>query len=54
VAATARVKARGWRAVSWTAGTLGFNFVSSVLFFASMNGLVPFYSRGLPVWLGGW
>jgi hypothetical protein len=54
VAATARVKARGWRAVPWTAGTLGFNFVSSVLFFASMNGLVPFYSRGLPGWLGGW
>jgi hypothetical protein len=54
VAATARVKARGWRAILWTAGTLGFNFVSSVLFFASMNGLVPFYSRGLPVWLRGW
>jgi hypothetical protein len=53
-AATVRVKARGWRAVPWTAGTLGFNLVSSVLFFASMNGLVPFYSRGLPVWLGGW
>jgi hypothetical protein len=54
VAATARVKARGWRAVPWTAGTLGFNFVSSVLFFASVDGLVSFYSRGLPAWLGGW
>ena len=54
VAATARVKARGWRALPWAAGTLGFNLVSSVLFFASMNGLVPFYSRGFPVGLGGW
>jgi hypothetical protein len=54
VAATARVKARGWREVPWTAGTLSFNLVSSVLFFASMNGLVPFYSRGLPAWLRGW
>jgi hypothetical protein len=54
VAATGRVRARGWRAVPWTAGTLGFNLVSSVLFFASMNGLVPFYSRGLPAWLAGW
>jgi MBOAT, membrane-bound O-acyltransferase family len=52
--ATARVKARGWRAVPWTAGTLGFNLVSSVLFFASMNGIVPFYSRGLPAWLRDW
>jgi hypothetical protein len=54
VAATARVKARGWRAVPWTAGTLGFNLASSVLFFTSMNGLVPFYSCGLPAWLSGW
>jgi hypothetical protein len=54
VAATARVKARGWKAVPWTVGTLSFNFVSSVLFFASMNGLVPFYSHGLPAWLGNW
>jgi hypothetical protein len=53
VAATARIKARGWRAVPWTAATFGFNLLSSVLFFASMNGLVPFYARGLPAWLGG-
>jgi hypothetical protein len=52
VAATARVKPRGWRVVPWTAGTLGFNLVSSVLFFASMNGVVPFYARGLPAGLG--
>ncbi len=54
VVATARVKVRGWRAVPWTVGTLGFNLVSSVLFFASMNGLMPFYSGGLPAWLRGW
>jgi hypothetical protein len=54
VAATVRVKARGWRALPWTAATLGFNLVSSVLFFASINGLVRFYSRGLPAWLAGW
>jgi hypothetical protein len=54
VAATARVKASGWRAALWTAGTLGFNLVSSVLFFASMNELVPFYACGLPAWLRGW
>jgi hypothetical protein len=54
VAATARVRARGWKAVPWVAGTLGFNLVSSVLFFASLNGLVPFYSHGLPAWLEGW
>jgi hypothetical protein len=54
VAATARVKARGRTAVPWVAATLGFNLVSSVLFFASVNGLVPFYSRELPAWLAGW
>jgi hypothetical protein len=54
VAATVRVKAGGWWAVPWIAGTLGFNLVSSVLFFASVNGLARFYSRGLPAWLAGW
>ena len=54
VAATARLKARGWTAAPWLAATLGFNLVSSVLFFASVNGLVPFYSRELPAWLADW
>ena len=54
VAATARVKARGWSAAPWVAATLAFNLLSSVLFFASVNGLVPFYSNELPAWLGGW
>jgi D-alanyl-lipoteichoic acid acyltransferase DltB (MBOAT superfamily) len=53
-AATARVKARGRSALPWIATTFAFNFVTSVLFFASMNELVHFYSRGLPSWLSGW
>lgn len=54
VAATARVKATGKRAVFWIAATLAFNLASGVLFFASINGIMPFYSRGLPSWLDGW
>ena len=44
VAATRGVKPRGWRAVPWIAGTWGFTLASSVLFFASVNEVVPFYS----------
>jgi hypothetical protein len=54
VVGSARIKARGWWALPWTVATLGFNLVLAVLFFASMNGLVPFYSAGLPAWLRGW
>ena len=53
-ASTARVKVKGWSAIPWTLGTLVFNLASSVLFFASIHGVVPFYSRGLPDWLQGW
>jgi hypothetical protein len=53
-AATAGIKARGRGAVLWVAATLAFNLVTSALFFASMHELVPFYTRGLPAWLGGW
>jgi hypothetical protein len=53
-AATARIKPKGWNAALWIVGTLVFNLISSVLFFASINGLVPFYSRGLPTWLHCW
>jgi hypothetical protein len=45
VAATARVRPRGWRAVAWTVGTFLFVVLSSILFFASMQGVAPFYSR---------
>ena len=53
-ALTARIKVKGWATIPWTAGTLGFNLVSSVLFFASIHEVVPFYSRELPGWLRGW
>ena len=53
-AATARVKVRGWLTAPWVAGTLAFNLLSSVLFFASIDAVVPFYSQGLPTWLQGW
>lgn len=53
VAATASIKVRGRGAVLWVAATLAFNLVTSVLFFASMHELVPFYAHGLPAWLGG-
>ena len=53
-AGTARIKVKGWRALPWLAGTLTFNLMSSVLFFASINGVVPFYSRALPAWLRDW
>src|SRR5579862_362007 len=45
VIATMRVRPRGRRAIPWIAATLAFNLVSSVLFFASVNQMLPFYSR---------
>lgn len=44
VAATERIKPRGWQTIPWNAGTLAFNLATSVLFFASLNEVVPFYS----------
>jgi D-alanyl-lipoteichoic acid acyltransferase DltB (MBOAT superfamily) len=44
VAATARIRPRGSRAVAWAIGTLVFVLITSTLFFASMQGVVPFYS----------
>ncbi len=54
VAATARVKPRGGQAILWVVGTFLFNLLSSVLFFASWQGLVGFYAGGLPPWLQVW
>lgn len=53
-ALTLRVKVKGWMTIPWITGTLVFNLASSVLFFASIHGIVPFYARGLPEWLRGW
>lgn len=50
VAGTTRVRPRGWRAITWAIGTALFVLLSSTLFFASMQGVVPFYSRPF----GGW
>ncbi len=50
-ASTARVKVRGWLVVPWMTGTFIFNLLSSVLFFASIHEVAPFYSNGLPQWL---
>ena len=51
VAITARLKVKGLAAIPWIAGTLAFNLLSSVLFFASIHEVSPFYSRELPAWL---
>ena len=50
VMATIRIRPRGWNAVAWVIGTTVFNLATSVLFFASVNELAPFYSRPVP-WL---
>lgn len=50
-AATARTKVQGWRVIPWTAATLVFNLLSSVLFFASLHQVAPIYAQGLPHWL---
>ncbi|MES2949814.1 MAG: MBOAT family O-acyltransferase [Pseudomonadota bacterium] len=52
VVATWRIKPKGWTKPIWWTATLVFNLLTSVLFFASFNGLVSFYSRGLPAWFG--
>ncbi|WP_426305111.1 MBOAT family O-acyltransferase [Acidovorax facilis] len=54
-AMTLRVRARNvWAAIPWISATLAFNLTSSVLFFASIHQVTPFYARGLPEWLQGW
>jgi hypothetical protein len=52
VAATLRVKPRGRHAAPWIAATFAFNVVTSVLFFASLDGVVPFYQHRPPLWDG--
>jgi D-alanyl-lipoteichoic acid acyltransferase DltB (MBOAT superfamily) len=54
VAATIKIKPEGRGRPIWIIGTLLFNLALSVLIFASVNGLLRFYSRGLPACLQGW
>jgi hypothetical protein len=54
VAATIQIRPKSRNLIPWIAGTLLFNLATSVLFFASLNGVVRFYSRGLPAWLQCW
>jgi hypothetical protein len=54
VVVTLRVKPEGWHRFPWMAATLAFNLTSSMLFFASMNGVVAFYEQDLPAGLAGW
>jgi hypothetical protein len=49
VAATLRVKPRGPAAVAAVAMTFAFNVATAVLFFASVNGVVPFYVNRMPL-----
>ncbi len=53
VVATASLKTDGTSRLPWMAATLAFNCLTSVLFFASMAQLVPFYAHGLPVLVFG-
>jgi len=50
VAATMRVRPRGPAAVASVAATFLFNLASGVLFFASVNGVLPFYQNRVPLW----
>jgi D-alanyl-lipoteichoic acid acyltransferase DltB (MBOAT superfamily) len=45
VAATLRVRPAGRAAVPWVVGTFAFNLATSVLFFASIGEVLPFYAR---------
>ena len=44
-ALTMRLRPRGPAAAVGIAATLAFNLATSVLFFASVDGMVPFYDR---------
>lgn len=54
VVSTFRVKPKGVAALAWGSGTWTFNLMSSVLFFASLQGVGPIYPTGLPVWFPAW
>jgi hypothetical protein len=50
VAATLRVKPRGATAAACVAATFTFNVATGVLFFASVNRVIPFYDHPVPLW----
>ena len=50
VAATLHLHPRGVAAVASVALTLVFNLVTGVLFFASVDEILPFYENAVPVW----
>jgi hypothetical protein len=54
VIATMRLRPRRWAAPFAMTLTFAFELTASVLFFASVNHVLPFYSRPLPGWLGSW
>jgi len=54
VIVTLKIHPRGRQALLWTLITFAFELAVSVLFFASVNHVLPFYSRPLPGWLGAW
>jgi MBOAT membrane-bound O-acyltransferase family protein len=43
VALTIKVRPKGWSAIGWIVGTFAFNLATGVLFFASINEVLPFY-----------
>jgi D-alanyl-lipoteichoic acid acyltransferase DltB (MBOAT superfamily) len=54
VAATLRARPRGAAAVAAVAATFAFNVASGVLFFASVNRVLPFYENAVPLWDERW
>jgi D-alanyl-lipoteichoic acid acyltransferase DltB (MBOAT superfamily) len=50
VAGTARARPIGRLAILWAAATAVFMLLSSMVFFASMQGVVPFYARTFGSW----
>jgi len=48
VAATLNLRPRGRRAIFWIAATWVFELATSILFFASVNQVLPFYSERIP------
>ena len=53
VAATMRIRPAGWKVWPWIGLTWMLNLATSLFFFASVAGVFPLYSRGLPKWLAG-